>query len=144
MLRRASYIDRPMGPTAPRRRPLVYSSPRASSQHCLSDVAANGRLHNYDHRVKAAFDRIVPVLQQLSGLQHERSFIADAQRLAKEQLGFELPLPILEMAWVTQLDMRRLFAWCVFEIYEQTSKSFFETDPLDGASAADFLYADVC
>lgn len=138
MLRRASYIDRPMGPTAPRRRPLVYSSPRASSQHCLSDVAANGRLHNYDHRVKAAFDRIVPVLQQLSGLQHERSFIPDAQRLAKEQLGFELPLPILEMAWVTQLDMRRLFAWCVFEIYEQTSKSFFETDPLDGASAADF------
>jgi carboxysome shell carbonic anhydrase len=43
-----------------------------------------------------------------------------------------LPLPILEQAWVTQLDMRTLFAWCVFETYEQTSDRFFQQDPLGG------------
>jgi carboxysome shell carbonic anhydrase len=106
--------------------------------HCLRDARANSCLHTYDHQVKAAFDQIVPVLQKLSALQHEPNFIISAQRLAKAELGFELPLPILEMAWVTQLDMRRLFAWCVFETYEQTSKAFFETDPLGGTKAEKF------
>ena len=33
------------------------------------------------------------------------------------ELGHELPLPVLETAWTSQLDMRTLFAWCVFEAY---------------------------
>lgn len=41
-------------------------------------------------------------------------------------------MPILEKAWVTQLDMRTLFAWCLFETYEQTSDAFFQADPLGG------------
>ena len=82
--------------------------------------------------MKGAFDRIVPLLKRLSALQHEADFIEQAQRLARAELGFELPLPILEKAWVSQLDMRTLFAWCVFETYEQTSDSFFKTDPLGG------------
>lgn len=117
---------------------MVWPNRASSSGHCLSDSAANSRLHAYDQQVKGSFDRIVPVLQQLSALQHEPNFINDAQRLAKAELGYELPLPILEMAWVTQLDMRRLFAWCVFETYEQTSQAFFETDPLDGTNGDSF------
>ena len=80
--------------------------------------------------MKAAFDRIVPVLQKLSALQHESDFINQAQAVAQAELGYQLPLPILERAWVTQLDMRTLFAWCVFETYEQTSAAFYEQDPL--------------
>jgi carboxysome shell carbonic anhydrase len=80
--------------------------------------------------VKAAFDRIVPVLQKLSALQHESDFINQAQAVAQAELGYQLPLPILERAWVTQLDMRTLFAWCVFETYEQISAAFYEQDPL--------------
>ena len=82
--------------------------------------------------MKDAFDRIVPVLKQLSALQHEDDFVEQAQALAQEQLGFSLPLPILEKAWVSQLDMRTLFAWSVFETYEQTSDGFFRDDPLAG------------
>ncbi|MCS5692656.1 carboxysome shell carbonic anhydrase [Cyanobium sp. FGCU-6] len=100
--------------------------------HPLTDQAANTALHAYDLQVKDRFDRIVPVLKQLSGLQHEDDFVGRAQELARRQLGFELPLPILETAWVTQLDMRTLFAWCVFETYEQTSGYFFDADPLAG------------
>jgi len=74
----------------------------------------------------------VPLLKRLSALQHEADFIEQAQRLARAELGFELPLPILEKAWVSQLDMRTLFAWCVFETYEQTSDAFFQNDPLGG------------
>jgi carboxysome shell carbonic anhydrase len=108
------------------------TSGRRGELHPLSDRAANEVLQAYDRRTKEAFDQIVPVLKRLSALQHEPDFIEQAQRLAREELGYSLPLPILETAWVTQLDMRTLFAWCVFEAYEQASASFFEDDPLDG------------
>ncbi len=104
----------------------------AGAPHPLTDGTANETLRAYDERVKGSFDRIVPVLRRLSSLQHEEDFIAQAQRLAQAELGTELPLPILETAWVTQLDMRTLFAWCVFQAYEQTSDRFFREDPLAG------------
>ena len=111
---------RPMAPTAPRRRALGGGA-SAAGLHPLTDRQANGTLQAYDERVKGAFDRIVPLLKRLSALQHEADFIEQAQRLALLELGFALPLPILEKAWVSQLDMASLFAWCVFETYEQTS-----------------------
>ncbi|MFM7674696.1 MAG: carboxysome shell carbonic anhydrase [Synechococcus sp.] len=104
----------------------------ASALHPLTDQRANALLQDYDAEVKGSFDRIVPVLKQLSALQHEDDFVARAQDLALQELGFTLPLPILEKAWVTQLDMRTLFAWCLFQTYEQTSARFFELDPLGG------------
>jgi carboxysome shell carbonic anhydrase len=100
--------------------------------HPLTDGAANQALHAYDTEVKDAFDRIVPVLKRIAALQHEDRFIERAQDLSRQELGYELPLPILEKAWVTQLDMRTLFAWCVFETYELTSAAFFDQDPLAG------------
>ena len=78
----------------------------------------------------------MPLLKQLSALQHEDDFVERAQELARASLGYSLPLPILEQAWVSQLDMRTLFAWCVFETYEQTSASFFEDDPLGGQAGS--------
>ena len=105
---------------------------RFGAAHPLTDVATNASLRTYDLQVKESFDRIVPLLKQLSALQHEPDFVERAQQLSKDSLGFKLPLPILERAWVSQLDMRTLFAWCVFETYEQTSASFFQTDPLGG------------
>ena len=122
-------------PVAPEPRPLG-----GGDLHPLTDRAANEALHAYEDGVKAAFDRIVPVLKRLSALQHEADFVDQAQRVARQDLGFELPLPILEQAWVSQLDMRTLFAWCVFETYEHTSAAFFERDPLagkPGSSAAE-------
>ncbi|MFN9618744.1 MAG: carboxysome shell carbonic anhydrase [Synechococcaceae cyanobacterium] len=104
--------------------------------HPLTDADANTALRAYDEQVKGSFDRIVPVLRRLSALQHEEHFIARAQELAQRELGTTLPLPILETAWVTQLDMRTLFAWCVFQAYEQTSNRFFQEDPLAGGPSA--------
>jgi len=119
-----------------RRRPSAPQSVSAGAGHPLVDAIRNAALRAYDVRVKDAFDRIVPVLQRISALQHEQDFIPRAQELARRELGFALPLPVLERAWVTQLDMRTLFAWSVFETYEQTSAAFFEDDPLGGQSGS--------
>ena len=121
-------------------RPMRAPRPAQVGGHPLSDRRSNEALRAYDASVKDAFDRIVPVLKRIAALQHEPEFMAAAQELARRELGFELPLPILETAWVTQLDMRTLFAWCVFETYELTSAAFFDQDPLQaqpGSAAAE-------
>jgi len=132
--------------TAPRRRPgavaAVRPAPRrgagAWSAHPLVRVDENARLFDYEQRVKSAFDAIVPTLRRVSALQHEEDFESRAQRVARDQLGFELPRHILADAWVEQLDMRRLFAWCVFETYRRFCDDFFTNDPLGSRDEREF------
>lgn len=116
---------------APPRRP-------SGGVHPLTRAEENTRLFDYEQRVKAALDAIVPTLKRVSGLQHEEDFETRAQAVARERLGFELPAEILADAWVDQLDLRRLFAWCVFETYRRYCDDFFTTDPLSaiGGGAA--------
>ncbi|MBW0181114.1 MAG: carboxysome shell carbonic anhydrase [Vulcanococcus sp.] len=116
----------------------THSTPRSlgGGLHPLSNGQANAALRAYEERTLGAFDRVVPVLKRISALQHEPDFIAQAQRLALAELGHELPQPVLETAWTSQLDMRTLFAWCVFEAYEQTSLSFFNDDPIAAQSGS--------
>ncbi|MFM1892527.1 MAG: hypothetical protein RLZ44_1604 [Pseudomonadota bacterium] len=132
------------GGTAPLRRPgavgAAASLPRSNGQaaHPLADTRENARLYAYERDVKAAFDAIVPTLKRVSALQHEEDFEGRAQAIARERLGFELPGEILADAWVEQLDMRRLFAWCVFETYRRFCAEFFAADPLADAGDDDF------
>ena len=111
---------------------------RQQAAHPLCNAAENNRLFAYEQSVKQTFDKIVPVLKKISALQHEIHFEKQAQNLAKQELGFELPDSILADAWVEQLDMRRLFAWCVFATYKQFCEKFFATDPLAVENADDF------
>lgn len=132
--------------TAPLRRPgavaVAAGGPRSQRQvqsgHALSREADNARLADYERSVKTAFDSIVPTLKQISARQHEDGFEAIAQDIARRELGFELPAEILADAWVAQLDMRRLFAWCVFATYRRFCDGFFNTDPLAVDDAGDF------
>lgn len=103
----------------------------------------NAALFTYEQRVKQAFDHIVPTLKRISALQHEADFEAQAQKLARAELGFELPVEILETAWVEQLDMKKLFAWCTFETYRRFCEDFFTNDPLGQEEEAfqEFLQA---
>ncbi|MCO6413891.1 MAG: carboxysome shell carbonic anhydrase [Thiogranum sp.] len=111
--------------------PVRAATRRADAdRHPLTDSQENARLFDYEQRVKSAFDSIVPTLKRISALQHEADFESRAQAMAREQLGFELPEAILADAWVTQLDMRRLFSWCVFETYHRFCDEFFSSDPL--------------
>lgn len=105
--------------------------------HPLTDGAANDRLRDYETRVKQAFDQIVPVLKRISALQHEPDFEQRAQAIAQAELGHGLPERELADAWVTQLDMRRMFAWCVFETCRRTKDEFFTADPLGGRDGSE-------
>ncbi len=128
-------------PLAPRRstagrRPQAVAS--RSSRHPLAQDVENRRLYEYERKVKDAFEAVVPTLKQISALQHEADFEQRAQALARQQLGFELPQDILADAWVTQLDMRRLFAWCVFSTYQRFCDEYYHNDPLYSDAADSF------
>ncbi len=128
--------------TAPLRRPgAVGVSPMSRRQgiaragvsnaaHPLTNAVENARLFEYERGSKDRFDAIVPTLRQISALQHESDFVVRAQRLALDRLGFELPESVLEDAWIEQLDMRKLFAKCVFATYKRFCNEFFASDPL--------------
>lgn len=106
--------------------------------HPLTDVAANDRLYRYESSVKQAFDDIVPVLKEIATERCEPDFTSRAQGIAERAFGFSLPTHILDAAWATGLDMRRLFAWCVFETYRRMSDEFFTSDPLGGRQGDEF------
>jgi carboxysome shell carbonic anhydrase len=106
-----------------------YRQHRNMAQHPLCNVDENDRLLCYEDDIKQAFDAIVPTLKQISAIQHEQDFETRAQRMASAGLGFELPESILADAWVEQLDLRRLFAWCVFQTYRRFCDDFFRTRP---------------
>jgi carboxysome shell carbonic anhydrase len=103
--------------------------------HPLVDGRENERLFRYEDGVKQSFDRIKPVLKKISGHQHDNDFERRAQQIAEQELGFALPDEILADAWICQLDMKRLFAWCVFETYRRYCDDFHGSAPLavDGA-----------
>ena len=147
MLRSRRHSGRSLSwsqPTAQLRRPGASGSVRptgvlgGSALHPLTRSEENTRLYDYEKRVKSAFDAIVPTLKRVSALQHEEDFETRAQSIARDQLGFELPQEILADAWVDQLDMRRLFAWGVFETYRRFCDDFFTSDPLGSGDADSF------
>jgi carboxysome shell carbonic anhydrase len=123
---------RPMAPTRSQASSTGLRVPAASMAglHTLSNGAENQRLYDYEQGVKNAFDAILPALKRISAIQHEEDFETKAQAIARSQLGFDLPENILADAWVDQLDMRKLFAWSVFETYQRFSDEFFTTDHL--------------
>ena len=127
---------------APSRRPAATAARRGysarHSSHALVRSDDNARLADYEQRIKSSFDDIVPTLKRISAKQHESDFVAQAQLIAKTELGFELPMDVLNDAWVDQLDMRRLFAWAVFETYRRYTDDFNARDPLASSQDAGF------
>ena len=78
-------------------------------RHPLTNEMENRRLLAHEQNIKQRFANIVPVLKRIAGLQHAADFVEQAQAIALQELGFELPAPVLADAWVTDLDMRALY-----------------------------------
>lgn len=106
--------------------------------HPLTDAEANQRLFDYESRVKASFDCILPVLRQVASMQCEPAFVERATALIRAELGFDLPAGEIEHAWIRGLDMRRLFAMAVFRTYRKLSDAFYAEDPLGGRETGEF------
>lgn len=88
-------------------------------EHALVDQELNRRLFVYENRVRGRFAAIVDTLKLLSTFQHELDFVNRAQRVASENLGYELPSALLGDAWVSGLDLRALHSYCIFRSFRE-------------------------
>ncbi len=100
-------------PARPAEQPAGAGEP--TWRHPLANRAMNARLAHCEDSVKGRFDAIVPALKALSAQQHLADFPERARRMAREQLGYDLPQGILDDAWVAGLDLKALYAHCAFQ-----------------------------
>lgn len=97
-----------------------------NARHPLADQRANARLAHCEESVKGRFDAIAPTLQAIAGLQRGEGFAAQAQQLAEGRLSYRLPQRILEDAWIGGVDMKALYAHCVFQALMLATQQFAE------------------
>lgn len=109
---------------APDNRGECVSTACVPRVHPLVDGAQNARLADYERTVRQRFDAIVPTLKEIAALQHEAGFEQRAQQIARERLGFELPETVLADAWVTTLDMRKLYGHSVLQTYHTLAREY--------------------
>ena len=129
-LQRAARHSAASASKTPARAARAVLAPAASSPptspahqapgHALVDADLNDCLHTYEQRVRGRFAAVLDVLRTLSSCQHERDFAAQAQALALQKLGFELPADWLANAWVAGVDMAALHAHCLFQTVAQS------------------------
>ncbi|MHB1300653.1 MAG: carboxysome shell carbonic anhydrase [Burkholderiales bacterium] len=104
--------------------PACATLPNRVCRHVLADRNENARLNAREQAVKGRFDAIVPALKAISALQHGADFVERAQALARQQLGYALPEEILENAWSNGLDVKALYARCVFAALLASAEEF--------------------
>ena len=108
----------------------------SNEKHALSNTIQNNKLYEYEKKTKRSFDNIVSTLKEIAYIQHNEDFLENAQEISQKNLGIDLPTHILDKSWVKPLDMRGLYAWCVFKQHEKFSDDFFKNDPLCGAASS--------
>ncbi|MBD3892351.1 carboxysome shell carbonic anhydrase [Hydrogenophaga sp.] len=105
-------------PSAGLDNPACVMGSEQACEHTLVDRDLNQRLFTYEMQVRGRFAPIIELLKDLSAMQHEADFIARAQQLAQQRLGYSLPEPLLGVAWVNGLDLRALHSHCIFRSFK--------------------------
>lgn len=111
-------------------------------RHPLTNEIENRRLLAHEQTIKGRFDNIVPVLKRIAALQHAADFVEQAQAIAREELGFELPQQILADAWVNDLDMPALYGESVMRTLRLMADQARLANPSDAIDEATSFLLD--
>jgi len=106
--------------------PSAVNSPAPAGAHPLYDAAHNRRLLERESAITVAFEAIVPALKEVAALQHQDGHVDRIQSLMRNRLGFELPAACLNASWVKPLNMRRFYAYSVFQTFRQLAERDFD------------------
>lgn len=122
--------------------PACSTDSGRSCHHPLTNESENQRLLAHELKIKNSLDVIVQVLKRIASLQHEPDFEERAQKIAREQLGFELPAQILADAWVSDLDMRALYGESVMRMLRLLAEQERRLKPQQDADEAMAFFLD--
>lgn len=96
----------------------------ANGCHPLTDGYMNARLAQCEESTNGRFNAIIPALRELAALPYSANYTTQAQALAKQKLGYELPESVLDQAWVSGPDIRQLHAYCSFRALQLSVTQF--------------------
>lgn len=99
--------------------PACIIGPDQQCEHPLVDRELNRHLFAYEQQVRGRFAVIVGTLKMISAFQHELDFVSRAQTIALDKLGYELPVDLLSAAWVSGLNLRALYSYCIFRSFKE-------------------------
>ncbi|MDA8364517.1 MAG: carboxysome shell carbonic anhydrase [Gammaproteobacteria bacterium] len=111
--------------------PPVAGSVASVGAHPLYDAVHNRRLLERESEITAAFAAIEPALKDAAALQYQEGAADRIQQLVRGQLGFELPVSCLQATWARPLNMRRLYAYCVFQTFRRLADRNFDRSHAD-------------
>ena len=106
--------------------PPVGGSVPPVGAHPLYDALHNRRLLERESEITAAFAAIEPVLKEVATLQYQEDAADRIQHLVGARLGFGLPSACLQATWMQPLNMRGLYAYCVFQTFRQLTDRNFD------------------
>jgi carboxysome shell carbonic anhydrase len=142
-MRRAGVLPGQAVPPPPN--PACVIVPDQPCDHALVDGELNQLLYAYEKGVRSRFTAIIDTLKTLSDCQHTLNFVEEAQRIAREQLGYELPGVMLEDSWIAGLDLRALHAWCTFQVVRlSVERAQVDQKPLCERSLLDGGFIQSC
>ena len=98
----------------------------ASGAHPLHDPSHSRRLLERESEITSAFTGIEATLQDVAALQHQEDYVERIQSLIRNRLGFEMPAAYLKASWVKPLNMRRLFAYSVYQTFRRLADKDFD------------------
>lgn len=118
--------------------PACGTLPGQACRHGLAQRQENARLYQCEQDIKAQFEAIVPTLQEISGVPRGVDFSRRAQELAQGRLGFPLPEPLLEQAWVRGPDIGALHAAATFSVATAAIERFSARIQAEAAAGQSF------
>ncbi len=104
----------------------------SASVNPLVRVEQNNIFHDYEVRIKAGFDGVESVVQQLIVQQKRPDFLKNAYLLIREKLKLSLSGEQLNILSKDQFDSNDFYAECIFSQFMAMSEDFFINDPLCG------------
>jgi carboxysome shell carbonic anhydrase len=117
-------------------------APATTPAHPLFDLAHNRRLLERESEITRAFDAIEPALRAVAALPYQEGYETLVQDIVRERLGFELPEKFLTSRWMAPLDMRAIYAWCVYRTFRRLADHDFDrglADLDEGEPAGDVI-----
>jgi carboxysome shell carbonic anhydrase len=142
-MRRAGVLAGQVAPPPPNPACVIVADQACA--HALADRELNRLLYAYEMGVRGRFTAIIDTLKTLSDCRHTLNFVDEAQRIAVEQLGYELPVELLADSWIAGLDLRALHAWCTFQTIKIcVDRAHIDQKPLCERSLLDTGFIQSC
>ncbi|SEP98550.1 carboxysome shell carbonic anhydrase [Ectothiorhodospira magna] len=95
---------------------IIDHIPTHQVHHPLADLLAHRRLRAFEQVFESKLQALIPTLQDMQYQAMGPDHASRIQAMARERLGFELPVEVLERAWIGGLDVRLLYAHGIFRI----------------------------